>query len=124
MLAMSEEQDWRDELDALRAAPRHHTLLFENELVRVLDTTVPPRDTVPLHTHQWPAALYILNWSHFVRRDSEGCTMIDSRIAGKPADDIALWSGPLPPHTLENVGESELRVISVELKSAGGSVAG
>ncbi len=124
MPAMSEEQDWRDELDALQAAPRHHTLLFENEVVRVLDTTVPPRDTVPLHTHQWPAALYILSWSHFVRRDGAGSIMVDSRTAGKPADGIALWSGPLPPHTLENVGESELRVISVELKNAGGSAAG
>jgi hypothetical protein len=121
---MSDEQDWRDELDALKAAPRHHTLLFENEMVRVLDTTVPPRDTVPLHTHQWPAAQYILTWSHFVRRDGKGFTMVDSRVAGKPADGIALWSGPLPPHTLENVGETELRVITVELKSAGAGVAG
>src|ERR1700750_2068408 len=32
-----------DQLDALNAAPRFHVLLFENELVRVLDTRVPPR---------------------------------------------------------------------------------
>jgi hypothetical protein len=120
MSAMLDEQDrlmkWPDELDALQAAPRHHTLLFENELVRVLETSVPPGETVPLHTHRWPAALYILNSSHFVRRDGVGSTMADSRLVGKPAEGIALWSGPLPPHTLENVGESELRVISVELK--------
>ena len=30
----------------------------------------------------------------------------------------ALWAGPLRPHTLENVGESELRAISVELKNS------
>jgi hypothetical protein len=122
MSAMSKPQDWPDELDALQAAPRYHTLLFENELVRVLDTTVPPGETVPLHTHRWPAALYILSWSYFVRRDGEGSIMVDSRLLGKPAEGIALWSGPLPPHTLENVGESELRVISVELKSGGVSV--
>jgi hypothetical protein len=40
--------------------------------------------------------------------------MVDSRVAGKAAEGIALWCGPLPPHTLENVGESEFRVISVE----------
>jgi hypothetical protein len=124
MSAMSNDQDWPDALDALQAAPQHHTLLFENELVRVLDTTVPPGETVPLHTHRWPAALYILKWSDFVRRDGEGSIMADSRAAGKPADGIAVWSGPLPPHTLENVGESELQVISVELKSAGVPVAG
>jgi hypothetical protein len=120
----SNEQDWPDALDALQAAPRHHTLLFENELVRVLDTTVRPGETVPLHTHRWPAALYILQWSDFVRRDGEGSIMVDSRAARKPADGIAVWSGPLPPHTLENVGEAELQVVSVELKGAGGSVAG
>jgi hypothetical protein len=44
--------------------------------------------------------------------------MADSRVAGRPSEGIALWSGPLAPHTLENVGDSALRVISVELKSA------
>ena len=116
---MSNAPVWPDALDALHAAPRYHTLLFENEWVRVLETHVPPGETVPLHTHRWPAALYILRWSHFVRRDGEGAILADSRLGREPAEGIALWSGPLAPHTLENVGESELRVISVELKSPG-----
>jgi quercetin dioxygenase-like cupin family protein len=120
MSAMSNAQVWPDALDALQAAPGYHTLLFENESVRVLDTHVPPRQTVPLHTHRWPAVLYILGWSHCVRRDGEGVTMVDSRTAGKPAEGAVVWSAPLPPHTLENVGESELRVISVELKTVPG----
>lgn len=114
---MSNAQVWLDELDALHAAPGHHTLLFENESVRVLDTHVPPGEIVPLHTHRWPAALYILSWSDFVRRDTVGAVMVDSRLTGKPAQGTAVWSGPLQPHTLENVGNSELRVISVELKT-------
>jgi hypothetical protein len=44
------QQDWPAGLDALSAAPQHHALLFENEAVRVLDTSVPPelraRDSV------------------------------------------------------------------------------
>jgi hypothetical protein len=117
MSAMSNAPVWPEELDALRAAPRDHTLLFENESVRVLDTHVLPGQTVPLHTHRWPAALYVLSWSHFVRRDGDGGVLLDSRTGGKQGEGIAVWSGPLPPHTLENVGESALRVISVELKS-------
>ena len=31
------EWPWPDELDALTASPEHHKLLFENDLVRVLD---------------------------------------------------------------------------------------
>lgn len=114
---MSNQPDWPDELDALSAAPQHHTLLLENEFVRVLDTRVLPGRTVPLHTHRWPSALYILSWSDFVRRDAQGRVVVDSRLLGTRPQGNALWSGPLPPHTLENVGESELRAISVELKN-------
>jgi hypothetical protein len=118
MSLMLDQSDWLDELDALNAAPQYHALLFENEFVRVLDTRIPAGQTVPLHTHRWPSALYILSWSDFVRRDGEGVTVGDSRITGKMPPESALWSGPLSPHTLENVGASELRVISIELKSA------
>jgi hypothetical protein len=61
--------------------------------------------------------LYILSWSDFVRRDAEGRTVVDSRILGKAPEGSAPWSGPLPPHTLENVSDSEMRAISVELKN-------
>jgi hypothetical protein len=103
-----------DSLDAVVAAPRFHRVLLENESVRVLDTVVPPGETVPLHTHRWPAVLYILSWSDCVRRDADGCVTMDSRGSSAPAD--ALWSEPLPAHTLENVGGRELRVIAVEQK--------
>ena len=115
---MLNKKDWPEELDALNAAPQHHSLLFENESVRVLDTRVPPGQTVPLHTHRWPGAQFILRWSDFVRRDAEENTLVDSRTLQKIPEGSAVWSTPLPPHTLENVGASELHVISVELKSS------
>ena len=109
---------WPEELDALVAAPRHHRVLLENEQVRVLDTQIAPGETVPLHTHRWPAVHQVMSWSDFVRRDGQGAVQVDTR--GKPAmaAGTALWSGPLGPHTLENVGSAELHVVSVELKSA------
>jgi hypothetical protein len=116
---MSNPSEWPDQLDALQAARYHHTLLFENDMVRVLDTRVMRGQTVPLHAHRWPSVLYILSWSDFVRRDCEGRTILDSRLGQRPPLGSAVWSSPLPPHTLENVGEAELRAISVELKNAG-----
>ncbi len=110
-------QEWPEELDALCAAPKHHALLFENEAVRVLDTNIAPGNAVPLHTHRWPSALYVLSFSNFVRRDAAGMVQVDSRQLSKPPVGIALWSEPLPPHTLENVGERDLHVISVEVKN-------
>lgn len=113
---MADEREWPEELDALIAAPRHHALLLENEHVRVLDTRIAAGETVLLHTHRWPSALYILSWSDFVRRDADGAVVMDSRTHPKSFEGKALWSGPLAAHTLENVGEKELRAISVEVK--------
>ena len=56
-----------DALDALIAAPQHHKLLFENELVRVLDTNIAPGEITKVHTHRYPASLYIITWSDFIR---------------------------------------------------------
>lgn len=116
MQAGSDSRIWPEELDALIAAPKHHVVLLENESVRVLDTRVRPGETVPLHTHRWPSALYFMSWSDFVRRDAEGKVVADSRAGGKFPEGSAVWSGPLAPHTLENVGATELRAISVEVK--------
>lgn len=112
---MNKQKD-SDALDALVAAPQHHKLLFENDSVRVLDTCIGPGETTALHTHRWAATLYILTWSDFVRRDAHGEVLLDSRTISALAPGTALWSPPLAPHTLENVGDAELRVIAVELK--------
>ncbi len=114
---MPHQQRSLDELDALIAAPEHHILLFENETVRVLDTCIAPGETTRLHSHRWPATLYILSWSEFVRRDENGAIILDSRTFHAVAQGSALWSPPLEPHTLENVGTTDFHVIAVELKT-------
>ena len=48
---------WPPELDALIAAPKHHTLILENDRMRLLDTVIPVGETVPVHTHRWPGVL-------------------------------------------------------------------
>jgi len=102
-------------MDALIAAPAHHTLLFEDADVRVLETRIRPGERTPVHTHRWPSVLSILSWSPFIRRDADGVTQLDTR-GSTTAPPQALYSPPLGPHTLENVGDREIRVISVELK--------
>ena len=57
--SMNDPWPWPPELDAMSAAPEYHTLLFENDYVRVLDAHVKPGDTVPVHTHCWPGVLYM-----------------------------------------------------------------
>jgi hypothetical protein len=75
-------------LDAMAKAPGHHEVLLENDKVRVLDTRVSPGDRTP-----------------------------DSRTMDrKPEIGAALWAGPIGPHYVQNVGQTELRIIAVEAK--------
>jgi hypothetical protein len=88
---------WPASLDALSAAPRHHTLLLENDRVRVLETRILPGDIVPVHTHCWPSVVYVLSWSDFVRRDAAGTVALDSRaIGGGGLPPSVAWSEALP----------------------------
>ncbi len=112
-----DRREWPDELDALTAAPQNHQLLLENDRVRVLLTTIPTGATTPVHTHRWPSVEYVLGATNFVRRDADGNVLLDTRTDdAEPHVSDVLWSDPFPPHSLENIGDSELRVIMVEVK--------
>ncbi|MFY9675083.1 MAG: hypothetical protein WAK13_11555 [Terriglobales bacterium] len=118
VLTVSESWPWPDSLDALVAAPKHHTLLLEDERVRVLLTTIPPNDIVPLHTHRSGGVAYVQSFSQFIRRDEQGNVLFDSRLAGEaPAVPCAQWMPPLPPHTVENLGPLEISILIVEIKT-------
>ncbi len=113
----NDKWQWPEELDAMTAAPEHHKLLLENESVRVLDTCIPPGERTAVHTHKWPATYYVISWSDFIRYDDKGNVMLDSRNLNKAlSPGTAMWSEPLIPHSLENCGTQDIRVISVEIK--------
>jgi hypothetical protein len=112
------DHGWPEELDALRAAAAYHTLMMENEEVRVLETRIPVGHTVPVHTHRWPGVYYIQSWSHFVRRDAEGKVLLDTRGGAETTPGTAVWSEPLGPHSVENVGTNEIRIVAVEVKGS------
>lgn len=114
----NEQLDWPTELDALIAAPRQHRLLLENASVRVLDTRIAPGEQTPVHTHRWPAVHYVISWSDFIRRSADGSVLLDSRSnAARPASGSALWGPPLQAHSLENIGQETLHIVSVEIKN-------
>ncbi len=106
-----------DELDAVVAAPRHHKVLLEDDRIRVLETLILPGEETAVHTHVWSGYLYIVNWSDFVRYDADRNVMLDSSsLASPPAPGSAIWAPPLPPHSLLNVGNTNIHVILTEFK--------
>lgn len=114
---MNDRSDaWPAHLDAVVAAPEHHRVLLENEKVRVIETAIRPGETVPLHTHRWASVYYVLSVGEFVRRDAHGIVTFDSREhSNKFSTGDAAWAPPIGPHTVENVGHTVIRIISVEL---------
>ncbi len=116
---------WPDELDALSAAPAHHTLLLENEHVRVLRTLIPAGEKTAVHTHRWPGVQQIIRWSHFRRTDAAGELLLDSRtLAAPPEPGAVQWGDALPPHALEVVGDGPLEVVTVEVKGGNADLSG
>ena len=108
---------WPDELDALTAAPGNHRRLLEDERVRVLETVIAVGTTTPVHTHRWPCVEYIVSATDIVRRDGDGKVLLDTRRGGDALQSgEGRWGNALPPHSIENVGDAELRVVMVELK--------
>jgi catechol 2,3-dioxygenase-like lactoylglutathione lyase family enzyme len=107
---------WPDELDALTAAPGNHQRLLENDLVRVLQTHVAIGTRTPVHTHPWPSVEYVQSATDFVRRDGDGNVRLDTRAGGGLKTSQVVSGRPFPPHSLENVGEVDLRVLMIELK--------
>jgi hypothetical protein len=111
---------WPDSLDAVVAAPKHHKLVLDNDRVRVLDTRIPAGDVVPVHTRRFlcrPAVYYTIAGGHFLRCDAEGNVLLDTRVQGIPPGEPARFIESLPPHSIENVGTSEIHLISVEMKA-------
>lgn len=110
---------WPNSIDALVAAPNHHTLLLENEKMRVVETRILPGQTVPVRTHRLNGVLFVQSWSDLIRRDQHGNVLLDTRQSpDKPRLNTPLWQEPLPPHTVENVGGAEFHGVQVEIKDA------
>lgn len=110
---------WPPELDAVIAAPDNHKILLENDHVRVLEVTMAPNTVEPLHSHQWPSALYIQEAGDFIDRDGDGVVIMDSRTLPEPLEyPLTMWKAPEAPHSVENLSDTQtIRLIRVEHKT-------
>jgi hypothetical protein len=106
-----------DELDGVIAAPDHHRLLFENHLVRVIESKIRAGERTPLHTHMRQRVMFPVSGSSFARRDEHGAVIEETRLADGQTDPARImWAGPTELHTIENIGTDDLNVIAVEVK--------
>ena len=107
-----------DELDGVLVAPNNHKVIFENDQVRVLETTIAAGEKTPIHTHLRPTVMYVLSGAHFIRRDENGDTIFDTKANPEFVLPKVLFAESTPQHTIENADTNDLVVIGVELKNS------
>ena len=108
---------WPENLDAVKAAPENHKVIFENEHVRVLEVTIAPHSKEPIHAHCWPSTLYIQQAGDIIDRDASGKILFDSRqLKVKPKVPFVQWSPAEAPHSVENLDDLPMKLIRIENK--------
>ena len=85
-------------------------MIFENDAIRVLEVSVKPRATVPMHTN--PENInYILAGGTLRLIDPQG-SVVDVPLAERQ-----VIAAPVGRHAVENIGQTEVRTLCIELKS-------
>ena len=108
---------WPDSLDAVAAAPNNHRVVLENDRVRVLDVTVAPGETEPLHAHCRSSVMYLMQEGVYRDYDADGRLIESVDVAPDPSRfPMTLWLDPQAPHAVHNLDSRPTRLLRIELK--------
>ena len=55
---ISSDWSWPDSLDAVKAAPESHKIIYEDSVVRILQVILEANETEPVHTHKWNSVMW------------------------------------------------------------------
>jgi quercetin dioxygenase-like cupin family protein len=97
------------ETDPVKAHPEYYSVRIDNEWVRVLEYRLKPGQKEPMHSHPHGFVYMLADARARVTR-ADGSSSIDEDHAG----DLT-WRGPTT-HAYENVGNTDVHAIGVELK--------
>ena len=96
--------------DPVKLSPQYYKVLLENDKVRVLEYRLRPGGKELMHSHPG-GILHGFNETK-LRSTLPGGEVTES--SGKPGD--VFWRDPVT-HALENIGETEVHSLAVEVKS-------
>jgi hypothetical protein len=122
---------WADSLDAVKAAPNSHKILFENDKIRILEVTLDPFAFEPIHTHRYPSIMFgtendtslfdIVYYPYgydFARHKYFAKDSIKQHQGGKATEpNTGNYMKPEGPHRVRNLSNVRIDVFRVELKN-------
>ncbi|HEU5121424.1 MAG TPA: hypothetical protein VFT59_01140 [Candidatus Saccharimonadales bacterium] len=98
-----------DTIDIVAIAPESHEVIFENDTIRMLKVTVRPGEKVSMHKN--PENInYILKPGRLRLTGADGSTIDFDLTEGQ------VIPAPRGQHAVENIGNTEVQTIGVELK--------
>jgi hypothetical protein len=123
---------WPDSLDAVKAAPDNHKIVYEDDRVRILEVLLRPYEFESMHTHKLPSVMigsrgkdtssFAIVYYRF-RYDSSRRQYVitDSTIqhggGNRPArSGTSSLRGPEGPHAIKNLSNVTIDIFRVEFK--------
>lgn len=95
--------------DIVAISPDVHQVLFENDTIRMLEVTVKPGAKVPMHTN--PENINYILAGGTLRLINPDGSVLDLQVTEKQ-----VIPAPVGRHAVENIGETEVRTLCIELK--------
>lgn len=118
----SEKWTWQDNLDALKAAPDNHKVVYEDDNVRVLAVILDGKKSEPIHTHKWKSIMWIskpivpCQINNYKKDGNGNLIKSDSLIIKEMPVDIGQLINPEGPTSITNLGTDNGIAYRVEFK--------
>ncbi|UII21302.1 hypothetical protein [Fulvivirga ligni] len=115
--------NWADSLDALKAAPESHKIVYEDSSVRILQVILEANQTEPMHVHEWKSVMWFTHatpmtyYKYNVKGDN---FIIEDSIPIPQMPQEVLNHGDLMdaegPHAIKNSSDQQGLAYRVEFK--------
>ena len=100
------------EIDPVLVSPDRFKIIVENDHVRVIEYVLEPGQRDDWHTDP-PKVSYVLEPATLRITTEDGSSFLTEETTGE-----ASWMGTLGRHYAENVGQTKVRILLVEVKAA------
>jgi quercetin dioxygenase-like cupin family protein len=97
--------------DIVTIAPQSHKVIFENDTIRMLKVTVKPGEMVDMHRN--PENINYILKSGTLRLTEPDGSAVDAILSEGQA-----IPAPKGAHAVENIGNTEVQTICVEMKNS------
>jgi quercetin dioxygenase-like cupin family protein len=96
--------------NAVKADPKHYTVEFENDTIRVVRIKYGPGETSSMHSHDANCAIFLADGEMTMELPDGSSSLVPANATG------AVNCGDAEVHLPTNVGDTSVELILVEMK--------